>query len=397
LVYTKYLPIEDPQSLVDLDIPQPITATTGHDLLVAIKAISVNPVDTKVRRGLIPPPPTITEENKNTPRILGWDAAGEVIEVSSDCTLFDKGDTVYYAGSISRPLGTNCEFHLVDERIVGRKPKSLSFEEAAAMPLTTITAWEALHDRLCLYQDFTRGKTVATLQPTTVPTYILNNNNKRRSHNRPSILIIGGAGGVGSVAIQLAKNLAKNLANQSAVLSSLSSTGSSSSLLGIDVIATASRTESVEWCKKMGADYVINHHKDLKSQINDVIGINYVDYILCLNDTNSYFENMKQLVAPQGKICSIVETKAPIDLGGILQQKSATFVWELMFTRSLFQTADMIEQHYLLNTVADLIDSNKIKTTLTEVLSPINAANLRKAHRKLESGTMIGKIVLSGF
>ncbi len=370
----KYLPIEDPQSLVDLDIPQPNIASTGHDLLVAIKAISANPVDTKVRRGLISPPPTLTEENKNNPRILGWDAAGEVIEVSSDCTLFDKGDAVYYAGTISRPLGTNCEFHVVDERIVGRKPKSLSFEEAAAMPLTTITAWEALYDRLCLYQDFKRRKT--------------SNNNRQ-----PSILIIGGAGGVGSISIQLAKNLA----NRSALSSSLSSERSSSSLLGIDVIATASRTESVGWCKKMGADYVINHHKDLKSQINDVIGIDYVDYILCLNDTNSYFESMKQLVAPQGKICSIVETKAPIDLGGILQQKSATFVWELMFTRSLFQTADMIEQHHLLNTIADLIDSNKIKTTLAEVLSPINAENLRKAHRKLESGTMIGKVVLSGF
>lgn len=364
----KYLPIEDPQSLVDLEIPQPNT-TTGHDLLVAIKAISVNPVDTKVRRGLIPPPPTITEENKNTPRILGWDAAGEVIEVSSDCTLFDKGDAVYYAGSISRPLGTNCEFHLVDERIVGRKPKSLSFEEAAAMPLTTITAWEALYDRLCLYQEFTKRRS---------------GNNNRQAF----ILIIGGAGGVGSIAVQLAKNLA----NQQALSSSLSS-----SLLGIDVIATASRTESIEWCKKMGADYVINHHKDLKSQINDILDIDYVDYILCLNDTNMYFESMKQLVAPQGKICSIVETKAPVDLGGILQQKSATFVWELMFTRSLFQTPDMIEQHQLLNTVADLIDSNKIKTTLTKVLSPINAENLRNAHRKLESGTMTGKIVLSGF
>ena len=158
----KYLPIEDPQSLVDLDIPQPNHPTTGHDLLVAIKAISVNPVDTKVRRGMIPPPPTTGENEKNIPRILGWDAAGEVVEAGSDCTLFEKGDAVYYAGSISRPLGTNCEFHLVDERIVGRKPKSLSFEEAAAMPLTTITAWEALYDRLSLYQDIIRGKTAAT-------------------------------------------------------------------------------------------------------------------------------------------------------------------------------------------------------------------------------------------
>lgn len=383
----KYLPIEDPQSLVDLDIPQPNHPTTGHDLLVAIKAISVNPVDTKVRRGLIPPP--ITEENKNTPRILGWDAAGQVVEAGSDCTLFKRGDAVYYAGSISRPLGTNCEFHLVDERIVGRKPKSLSFEEAAAMPLTTITAWEALYDRLSLNQDTIRGKTAATSQPT-MPTDAVDNN-KRRNHHQSSILIIGGAGGVGSIAIQLAKNLV----NQSALSSS--STVSSSSHSGINVIATASRSESVEWCKRMGADYVINHHKDLKSQIKEVVGIDYTDYILCLNDTDSYFESMKQLVAPQGKICSIVETKAPVDLGGLLQQKSAMFVWELMFTRSLFQTPDMIAQHHLLNTVADLIDNKKIKTTLTYGLSPINAENLRKAHRKLESGTAIGKIVLSGF
>ena len=362
----KYLPIEDPQSLVDLDIPQPNHPSTGRDLLVAIKAISVNPVDTKVRKGLIPSPPSTesTEKNKDTPCILGWDAAGEVVEAGSDCTLFKKGDAVYYAGSISRPLGTNCEFHLVDERVVGRKPKSLSFEEAAAMPLTTITAWEALYDRL---------DTI-----------------KRQHHQDESfILIIGGAGGVGSIAIQLAKNPVSQ--------SSSSSTASSSSFPGINVIATASRAESVEWCKRMGADYVINHHKDLKSQIKELIGIDYTDYILCLNNTGGHFESMKQLVAPQGKICSIVETKAPVDLGGILQQKSATFVWELMFTRSVFQTPDMISQHHLLNTVADLIDSKKIKTTLTDVLSPINAENLRKAHRKLESGTTIGKIVLSGF
>jgi NADPH2:quinone reductase len=388
----KYLSIGDPQSLVDLDISQPNHPASEHDLLVAIKAISVNPVDTKVRRGLIPSPSPIREQNeKNTPRILGWDAAGEVIEAASDCILFKKGDAVYYAGSISRPLGTNCEFHLVDERIVGRKPKSLSFEEAAAMPLTTITAWEALYDRLFMYPDPVKGKTAATSQPT-MPTDSPDINNNRRNDHQSYILIIGGAGGVGSIAIQLAKNLG----NQSS-FSSSSSTASSSSSPGINVIATASRTESVEWCKRMGADYVVNHYKDLKSQIKEFIGIDHVDYILCLNDTDGHFESMKQLVAPQGKICSIVETKAPVDLGGVLQQKSATFVWELMFTRSLFQTPDMISQHHLLNTVADLIDDNKIKSTLIDVLSPINAENLRKAHRKLESGTIIGKIVLSRF
>jgi NADPH2:quinone reductase len=365
----KYLPIQDPQSLVDLEIPKPNHPTNGHDLLVAIKAISVNPVDTKVRRGLISS--SLPQHNgKHTPRILGWDAAGEVIEAGSGCTLFKRGDAVYYAGSISRPLGTNCEFHLVDERIVGRKPNSLSYEEAAAMPLTTITAWEALYDRLSLYKD------------------VSNNNKRRRGDHQSSLLIIGGAGGVGSIATQLAKNLV----NQSSSLSS-----SFSSIYKTNVIATASRPESIKWCKRMGADYVVNHHKDLKSQIKEVVGIDYVDYILCLNDTDGHFENMKQLVTPQGKICSIVESKAPVDLGGLLRQKSATFVWELMFTRSLFQTPDMISQHYLLNTVADLIDNNKIKNTLTNVLSPINAENLRKAHGKLESGTTIGKIVLSGF
>jgi NADPH:quinone reductase len=263
------------------------------------------------------------------------------------------------------------------------------------MPLTTITAWEALYDRLSLYHDAIRGEAATTSQPTTpadaADNNNNNNNNKRRNHHQSSILIIGGAGGVGSIAIQLAKNLV----DQSSLSSS--STASSFSFLGINVIATASRTKSIEWCKKMGADYVVNHHKDLKSQIKELVGIDYVDYILCLNETDYYFESMKQLVAPQGKICSIVETKAPVDLGGILRQKSATFVWELMFTRSLFQTPDMIAQHHLLNTVADLIDSKKIKTTLTEVLSPINAENLRKAHRKLESGKTIGKIVSTGF
>ena len=367
----KHLPIEDPQSLVDLDIQEP-NHPTGHDLLVSIKAISVNPLDTKVRRGTIPPP-----ENENMPRILGWDAAGEVIAVGSDCTLFDKGDAVYYAGSITRP-GTNCEFHLVDERIVGKKPKSLSFEEAAAMPLTTITAWEALYDRL--------GLDLNTLSSnTTLPgTSTSGDSDKNKRHVPSTILIIGGAGGVGSIAIQLAKNLVNDLS-------------SSTSSPGINVIATASRSESIEWCKKMGADYVIDHHKNLKSQIKEITGIDYADYIFCLNNTDGHFDSMKQLIAPQGKICSIVETKTPVEMGGILRQKSVTFVWEVMFTRSLFQTYDMIEQHHLLNTVADLIDSKKIKTTLTDLFTPISAEKLRNAHKKLESGNTIGKIVLSGF
>src|SRR5262245_55860289 len=268
----KCLPIDDPQSLVDLDIPQPNIPTSGHDLLVAIKAISVNPVDTKVRRGLIP---ITVQIEKNTPRILGWDAAGEVLEAGSDCTLFKKGDAVYYAGSISRPLGTNCEFHLVDERIVGRKLKLLDFEEAAALPLTTITAWEALYDRLSIYPDVVRGKTAATLYPV-MPTDVPHVDNKKQNEHKSYILIIGGAGGVGSIAIQLAKNLANHPTSPS------SQTTSSSSFPSINVIATASRTESVEWCKRMGADFVVNHHKDLKSQMKEVVGIDYADYILCL-------------------------------------------------------------------------------------------------------------------
>jgi zinc-binding alcohol dehydrogenase family protein len=267
----------------------------------------------------------------------------------------------------------------VDERIVGGKPISLSFEEAAAMPLTTITAWEALYDRLGLDSETTRSNTALPGASTS------DNRNKNKIHVPSSILIIGGAGGVGSITIQLAKNLVNH------------STSLSTSSPGINVIATASRSESVEWCKKMGADYVIDHHKDLKSQIKEIIGIDYADYILCLNNTDDHFDSMKQLVAPQGKICSIVETKTPVDIGGLLRQKSVTFVWEVMFTRSLFQTYDMIDQHNLLNTVADLIDSKKIKTTLTDLLSPINAENLRKAHKKLESGNTIGKIVLTGF
>jgi len=172
---------------------------------------------------------------------------------------------------------------------------------------------------------------------------------------------------------------------------------SSASSPGINAIAIASRSESIEWCKKMGADYVIDHPKNLKSQIKEIIDIDYADYIFCLNNTDGHFDSMKQLIAPQGKICSIVETKTPVDMGGILRQKSVTFVWEVMFTRSLFKTYDMIEQHHLLNTVADLIDSKEIKTTLTDLFTPINAENLRKAHKKLESGNAIGKIVLSGF
>jgi len=331
----KYLPIEDEQSLIDFHVDRP--EPKGQDLLVAVKAISVNPVDTKIRAP--------KDQTETTPRILGWDAAGEVIAVGSEVEHFAVGDQVYYAGDITRS-GSNSAFQLVDERIVGKKPASLSFPEAAALPLTSITAWEALFDRLGISH---LGKDAGK-----------------------SIMIIGGAGGVGSIAIQLASKIAK-----------------------LNVIATASRDESRDWCLKIGAKLVINHHHSL---VEELAAQNQteVDYILCLNNTDQHWLAMAEAIAPQGKICSIVETTQPVELG-LLKGKSATFVWELMFTRSMFQTTDMIEQHKLLNNVADLVDSGELVTTINKVIQPINAENLRKAHAMIEQGNAIGKVVLEGW
>ncbi len=327
-----YLPIQNPESLLDVNIDQP--TPVGRELLIAVEAIAVNPVDTKVRA-----PKNKIEADY---RVLGWDAVGKVVATGPDATLFKTGDKVYYAGSIARP-GTNSEFHTVDERIVGRKPASLSNAEAAALPLTAITAWEGLFDRLHITQDnFSRPKT---------------------------LLIIGGAGGVGSIAIQLAK-----------------------ALTNVKIIATASRSESIEWCKSLGADLVVDHSASLVEQLR-AHNIQQVDYIFCLNNTDQHWQTMAEMIKPQGHICSIVELSGQVDLN-LLKSKSVTFTWELMFTRSLFETDDMIEQHYLLNRVAELIDNGAIKTTLNQVLSPINAENLRLAHTQLESGRTIGKIVL---
>lgn len=331
----KYLPIDDPESLVDAVVEKPVP--TGKDLLVRVKAISVNPVDTKVRS-----PKSRVESSL---KVIGWDVAGVVEQVGPDSTLFQPGDEVFYAGSITRP-GGNSEFHLVDERIVGRKPSSIDFAEAAALPLTSITAWEGLFDRLGVAREVSRnaGK---------------------------SILIIGAAGGVGSIAIQLAK------------------------YVGLTVIGTASRPESAEWIKSMGADHTINHYEAFVPQLKE-LGLAQVDYIFCLNSTEKHWSGMAEAIAPQGKICSIVETKEPLDLT-LLMNKSATFVWELMFTRSMFQTPDMIEQHRLLNEVAHLVDQGVLRTTMVQKLEPIDAANLRKAHALLESGRTVGKIVLEHF
>ncbi|MFA6179728.1 MAG: zinc-binding alcohol dehydrogenase family protein [Candidatus Methylopumilus sp.] len=333
---TRYLPIEHPESLQDIELPTPTAG--GRDLLVQISAIAVNPVDTKIRKP--------KDKVEASPKILGWDAAGTVVAVGPECRLFKVGDQVFYAGDVMRP-GTNAEFQLVDERIVGIKPQSLSMEEAAALPLTAVTAWEALFDRMGI-----------TLKP--------------EQNLGKSILIIGGAGGVGSIAVQLASKLA-----------------------GLTVIATASRPESIEWVKELGAHQVVNHHHDLATQMA-AMNMAQVDYILCNNDTDRYFSIMAELIKPQGRICSIVETTRPVDLG-LLKNKSATFVWEFMFTRAMFQTPDMVRQHQILNLVSGLVDEGTLKTTVNERLSPINAANLRRAHAQLESGSTIGKIVLSGW
>ena len=329
----QYLPIENEQSLMDVQIEQP--QPTGKDLLVRVQAIAVNPVDYKVRAP--------KDDIETTPRILGWDAAGEVVAVGSEVQKFAVGDQVFYAGDITRP-GCNSEYQVVDERIVGKKPTLLTFTEAAALPLTSITAWEALFERLGIsLHGEDAGK---------------------------SILIIGGAGGVGSIAIQIAKRLAK-----------------------LNVVATASRPESLAWVKKLGADQVVNHRNALDRELS-AIGMTQVEYILCLNNTTQYWSVMANLIAPQGRICSIVETTEPVDLG-LLKSKCATFVWEFMFTRSMYQTPDMNEQHRLLTSIAKLIDEGQLVTTVNEVIRPINAKNLRKAHAMVEQGQSIGKVVLS--
>jgi zinc-binding alcohol dehydrogenase family protein len=316
----------DIESLIDIELPKP--SPQGQDLLVKVEAVSVNPVDTKQRK-----------TGSKAPRVLGWDAAGTVAALGPDVTLFKKGDAVYYAGDVTR-AGCDSEFHLVDERIVGRKPRTLDFAQAAALPLTAITAWEAFFDRL-------------------------------RVRRGASLLIIGGAGGVGSIGIQIAK------------------------LAELNVIATASRPESVAWCKQLGADHVVDHRTPLRPQL-EALGLKQVDYIANFNEVDEHWAAIGDLIAPQGAIVLIVGNKNPLNVDAV-RAKSASVCFELMFTRPRFHTSDMIEQHRLLNQVADWIDAGRLMGTLKEKLSPINAANLRKAHARLESGTMIGKLVLAGW
>ncbi|MEO0978877.1 MAG: zinc-binding alcohol dehydrogenase family protein [Pseudomonadota bacterium] len=330
---TRYLPIDNPESFLDVDIAKPVPE--GRDLLVAVKAVSVNPVDTKVRA----PKDTVEE----TPRVLGWDAAGIVEAAGPEATLFKPGDEVYYAGDITR-AGSNSEYQLIDERIVGVKPKTLGFAEAAALPLTTLTAYESFFDRLGIDRD--------------------------GGNAGESILIIGAGGGVGSIGIQLAK------------------------AAGLKIIATASRPETSAWVKELGADHVVNHRQDMVAQVR-AIGFETVDHIAIFNDMR-HWETAVELIRPQGGIVTIDDTNLPMPMDK-MKMKAASLHWEFMFARAMFQTPDMIEQHKLLTYVAGEIDAGRIRTTLDTVLSPINAENMRKAHALIETGTAKGKIVLEGY
>ena len=326
------LPIENPEALLDITLPQPVA--TGRDLLVRVAAVSVNPVDTKMRGSSAP----VAGEA----RVLGWDASGTVEAVGPDVTLFKPADAVFYAGAINRS-GTNAQFHLVDERIVGPKPASLSHSEAAAMPLTAITAWEALFDRL----EVTRPVPGA-------------------AH---AILIIGGAGGVGSMAIQLAR-----------------------SVPGLTVIATASRPETKAWVADLGAHHVVDHAQPLAAQIAALGLAGAPAFVFSTTQTDLHFEAIVELIAPQGRF-ALIDDPSPIDVRK-LKRKSVSLHWELMFTRSLFQTADILRQHELLAEVSRRVDAGEIRTTLSEDFGALDAANLRRAHALIESGKAKGKIVL---
>lgn len=332
--YKKSLPIDASDALIDFETAKP--EPKGRDLRVAVKAISANPVDYKVRKRAAPP--------EGETKILGFDAAGVVDAIGSEVTLFRPGDEVFYAGSILRQ-GTNSEFHLVDERIVGRKPKSLPFAEAAALPLTSITAWELLFDRL----GAVPGKSI----------------------DARTLLIVGGAGGVGSILIQLARRLT-----------------------GLTVVATASREQSRKWCLDLGAHAVVDHARPMKEQI-EKLKVPPVALVASLTNTDRHYKAIAEFMAPQGKY-GLIDDPPEFNVG-VFKGKAISIHWESMFTRSSFQTADMIAQHHLLNDVADLIDKGVLRTTLGERFGSINAANLKRAHALLESGQSRGKIVLEGW
>ena len=332
--YKKSLPIDAADALIDFETAKP--EPHGRDIRVGVKAVSVNPVDYKVRKRAAPPEGEI--------KILGYDAAGIVDAVGPDVTLFKAGDEVFYAGSIQRQ-GTNAEFHLVDERIVGHKPKNLSFAQAAALPLTSITAWELLFDRLGVVP----GKSV---DPRT-------------------LLVTGAAGGVGSILIQLARRLT-----------------------GLCVVATATRPESQKWCLDLGAHAVIDHSQPMKQQL-EKLKLPPVALVASLTFTDQHYKAIAEFIAPQGQF-GLIDDPAEFNVS-VFKGKAVSIHWESMFTRSSFQTADMIAQHHLLNDVADLIDKSVLRTTLDQSFGAINAANLKRAHALLESGSSRGKIVLEGW
>ena len=340
--YLNTLPITDPASLIDIELPLP--TATGHDLLVKVRSIAVNPVDFKIRQNVAP------ENGKY--RVLGWDAVGEVIATGENVTHFKPGDTIFYAGELNRQ-GSNAEYQLVDERLAGRKPQSLSDIEAAALPLTTITAWEMLFEHLDLKQH-----SAGTAEP-----------------SDEVLLVTGAAGGVGSILLQLAKTLT-----------------------GATLIATASRDDSKTWVKQLGAHHVVDHTQPLKPQIEALQqqGVGALTHVASLTHTDSYFDSYTELLAPFGKIAMIDDPQQPLDIMK-MKPKSLSLHIEFMYARSMFQAADMGEQGALLDQVANLIDQGYIRTTLGKQLGTINAANLKRAHAELEAGRSIGKIVLEGF
>lgn len=330
--FKKSLPIEETDSFIAFETEKP--SPKGFDLLVKISAISVNPVDYKIRKS------AAKDKVLDNPKIIGWDAVGTVEAVGDQTSRFKVGDEVYYAGDLTRS-GCNAEYQLVDERIVGFKPVKLNVAEAAAIPLTGLTAWESLFDRIKINPEKDKGKTV---------------------------LIIAGAGGVGSIAIQIAKKVA-----------------------GLTVIATASRPESSKWCKDLGADFVVNHY-NLKAEL-EKIGHSQVDYILDCVNLEEYWETATDIIKPQGHIVSITGSNNPLNLN-LLKTKSVSFSWELMYTRSMFTTDDMDQQYHILNEIAKLLDAGILKTTLTTTMNGLTVENLKKAHQMQESGKTIGKTVI---
>jgi zinc-binding alcohol dehydrogenase family protein len=333
--YYEPLAITDPKALIDIELPEPQPGE--RDLVVEVRAVSVNPVDTKVRKS--------RKAEGKVPVVLGWDATGVVRSVGPKVTLFKPGDRVWYAGTLMRP-GTNSELHAVDERIVGRMPDSIDFASAASLPLTAVTAWEMLFDRL---QVPTLGGTATG----------------------GALLIIGAAGGVGSIMVQLARKLT-----------------------GLTVIGTASRLETQQWVKNLGAHHVIDHSKPLAAEMARA-GIREAQYVASLTHTDQHFEQIVEALAPQGRL-GLIDDPEMIDVR-LLKRKSASLHWELMYTRSIFDTPDVIRQHEMLNKVADMVDSGMLKTTTGEHFGKINAENLRRAHQLLESHRAKGKIVLEGF